>query len=322
MYISPMNNIQFKGTTKFLSCASNGQYKKVAENPFGTASFGDTRGLTDFVKKYSYPYAFVEETVGKVHDNATYRVYVAEPKEIVTDKIKQNHDYIVYDLEPSFPDIRSSYFSSDKEALKKEFKVVQDYLKRLEAVGDKRNLEYLSHQQQMLDSCLHIYEEGEGLLNKKHQLESKINTTARLMLNAKDNLVKYQAELQKLQKKLEFNEFDLQRKQRRLSGYQNKQFKLFSKESCQTEEVKLNQTNIDRYIKIIDLIKERIKIQKARMEYLENYISTTPSQIEFYEAELRRLKQSLLATIKEAMPSFNKLCDFYLQNGIKIAKRV
>ena len=88
MLILPTNNTQFKGTTKYLSCDSAGQHKRISECPYGTAVFGETKGLTDLIKKFAYPYANIEETIGNLHENRTNRVYYADPNEVIGDSIK------------------------------------------------------------------------------------------------------------------------------------------------------------------------------------------------------------------------------------------
>lgn len=83
MNIKQINSTNFNGTTKFLSCNSDGKRKRIAEYLYGSSSFGDTRGLTDLVQRWTYPYAYVEETIGKYHNDKTFKVYIADPNEIV-----------------------------------------------------------------------------------------------------------------------------------------------------------------------------------------------------------------------------------------------
>ena len=47
--LSP-NSLSFYGKTRFMSCNSDGKAKRISDCPFGTAYFGETKGLSEFVK--------------------------------------------------------------------------------------------------------------------------------------------------------------------------------------------------------------------------------------------------------------------------------
>ena len=176
MQIAGINNLNFKGRTKFLSCDGNGNYKKIAEYQYGSKYFGETTGLKDFVLKHSYPFADVEQTIGKDHNDATYKVYIADPKENVSKSVKLSHDYIVYDLEPSFPDIRKKYYSLEQGNLEKEFQTALDYYTRLENTAKQRTDEELAKSKQaLIINCKEILSEGADLRAERKDLISKIN---------------------------------------------------------------------------------------------------------------------------------------------------
>lgn len=313
MYISQVNNIQFKGITKFLSCNSEGKQRRLSEYPFGTASFGETRGLSDFIKKHSYPNASIEETIGKLHDNPTHRVYVADPNEIVDDLIKISHDYIVYDCEPVFPDLGRTYFDSP-DSLEKGFRDVKSYFERLEHSGS-RNKNYNIDQRMLrfADFCLRIIDENKDLIEQKASLERKISARKELVKRTEESVTLYKQELERKKRILENHNKKLGIKTDRLNSLINKSNK--QKDSFELKE------KIEKYQKDIEKIKSKIKAYEASIEEMENYLAEAPRKTEQCMSELLYFMQELKAVKNALMPSYKKLCNLYAKQGIKVNLR-
>lgn len=325
MYSASIHNVNFYGKTRYLSCNSEGKAKRVSDCPFGTAYFGETRGLNEFVKRHSYPYAKVEQTIGKLHEDKTYKIYVAEPKEYVNDLIKQNHDYIVYDIEPNFPDIRL-YFDTEQEDLKKGFQVVKDYFKRLETSTSSKNdidiLNISKLKQKVADIGEKIFDEGENLRTQKYNLEHKLNARYLRLREIGENLPLYKKELEVRHSRLVNQEKLLEVKERGLYNCISRKSILEKKINKKPEEIAKVNAQIEKYKEAICSIQSKIDFHKKRIEFLKQYIEEAPEKICKFEQEAVALKQKIVDIKKALIPNFRKLKNLYTTNGIKIIKRI
>ena len=325
MYSTSTNAISFYGKTKFLSCNSDGKARTVSDYPFGTAYFGETKGLSDFVKKHSYPAAIIEETVGKLHDNKTYKIYVTDPKEIVNDLIKFDHDYVVYDTEPNFPDIKL-YFETKQEDISKGLKNVSEYYRRLEnssmSSGDIDAVNLSKEMQNVANMCFKIFDEGADLRIKRSDLELKIVSKSKILKIIEENLPKYRKELVRKKQVLARRERELPIKEKNICRLKDRRDALSRKVVKNQNSIDEVNSNIQRYEKYVLEIKNRIEKCKARIKYLEQYIESSPERILNIKADINRCQKEIF-DIKEALiPNLTKLKEFYTVNGIKIIKHI
>lgn len=323
MYCSSVDNNAFYGKTKFLSCNSEGKNRRISDCPFGTAYFGETRGLINFVKKHSFPHADIEETIGTVHDKPTYRIYFADPKEIVSDTIKQKHDYIVYDIEPSFPDIRL-YFDTDKDEIKKGFEIVKDYYKRLEnsANGNFDILNNSRLKQKIADICSQIFDEGNSLRTTLQDLQSKLKVKTEHIKLMENNISLFTKELNLREIRLPNQEKMLDAKKRSFENYLKRRNALKEKFKRTPEEYAIINKQIEKYNMEISKIKAKINKHKTRIEYIKTYLKQVPDKIELYRNEINRINIKIADLKIALLPVLKKLQDVYTINGIKIIKHI
>ena len=325
MDFTAIENISFKGKTRYLSCNSEGKARTVSDCPFGTSSFGETRGLSEFVKKHSYPTANIEETIGKTHYNRTYRIYVTDPTEVVNDTIKQNHDYIVYDVEPEFPEVRV-FMDIEQERINKGFRNMHEYYQRLENDGLNRGNSHIVNlskiKQRITSLCSKMVDESSDLRAEKLEAQNKLRAKQKRIQEIEANIPEYQKDLEIKQNKLTMAEQTLQKKEQVLSNWQYKQRLLKDKQKKNPDEINKVNYYTERNQIIVSNIKSRIEHYKSRIEFIENYISKAPSKIEFFLGEIKNLQRRIADINKLMLPHLKKLQEFYTVNGIKIIKRV
>jgi predicted nucleic acid-binding Zn-ribbon protein len=328
MYVAPTQSIQFKGFTRFLSCNSEGKSRRLSDCPFGTSSFGETRGLTALVKKFSYPNASVEETIGNLHENRTYRVYVAEPNEIVSDMIKLQHDYIVYDYEPEYPDIRENFYAESDN--KKGFETMKGYLKRLEAAEIKNApdskmvkgiLQTLQRKLVVAEECSKIYDEGGVLREQKADYERKIQARRDRIAEIEEALPKYKRVLERHRTTVKNHQDSLAKRETTLRMLEKKKASFLSK-GKNVEDMKDLNKRIEYTEQRINGIKNHLERLKKRTDYLEDFIKKAPERLELYRQEISVFTQKLSEITNAVEPYIRRLCEVYAQNGIKIIKRM
>ena len=83
----------------------------------------------------------IQNTVGKFRKNPSGKIYYADPLEVVSDKIRENVDFVVYDDEPKFPDINNDisklYFYNPERDYYDEIDKFRQYFYRLEMSESK-----------------------------------------------------------------------------------------------------------------------------------------------------------------------------------------
>ena len=321
MQITGVKNLNFNGRTKFLSCDSEGNHKKIAECLYGSRYFGDTRGMSDFIQKHSYPYADVEETIGKHHNDTTYKVYIADPNEVVAKSIKRSHDYIVYDNEPEFPDIRKKYYSPNYGNLDKEFQYICDYFNRMENSSVKP-LEDVNARikQQLAIDCKKIFDESAELREEKEKLQEKIRIKTEKIKAIIGNVADYKKSLAVKMSTLPRYKNSLLAKERKLSNLENKSIKLKDKVNVSAERLELVNENINSLKECIEVLKIKVKNYESKMNYWENIIENAPKQISEREEEIKTMSKRIFEIDNLISSNFEKLCSFYKANGIKIIK--
>jgi predicted RNase H-like nuclease (RuvC/YqgF family) len=314
VYIAPANFVKFNGKTRFLSCNSEGKAKTVSDCPFGTANFGETRGLADFVKKHSYSGASVEETVGKFHDNRTYKIYIADPREVVDDVIKKSHDYVVYDNEPKFPNI-VEFFDSEQKIVQRGLKEIQDYFNRLFAKvpASARGMSSAEVRRKVAEKCAKIYDAAAEHIENKQNLESRIRSCYRFISDIELNVPLFKKELVKKESCLNNHMLNLQKKEKSLVMYKQKYDSCMNKSGTSHAEIEKIKEKIEHTEESIQKISKKIEVYSKRIEYLRRYIEEAPAKIAYHKENIPILEQKLLKAKELLQPIFNRLSLLYLK---------
>lgn len=323
MYVNQINKTQFKGTTKFLCCNSEGKSRRISEYPYGRAYFGDTRGLSALVKKQSIPTAVVEETIGNLHNNVTYRVYITDPNETVVDSMtKLQHDYIVYDREPIFPNIYENFYS---ENLSEDFKNLQEYFKRLASFQSKNekqifNKAEITKKTELAQKCSQIYEECADLRTRKKMLEQKILANQQHIKFIEQNLPEYEKELERKNTILINNQKRLSQRENTLDRLDYKKYVLSRKRKMSLVDISKIDAALDKCADFIEKMTKNMEKLSKRINFLKKYIDNAPDNIKTYQEEIIKMLKEIEEIKMLIKPNFEKLSEFYLRNGIKIVK--
>ena len=144
--------------------------------------------LTRFPEWHSTSYT--ETTLGSYHADKKNRVYFADPLEPITDKIKESADKIVYEAEPSYPDVNKevsrNYFGTERKNYKDVFEDIRMYHYRKE-MGGFADVNEAKYQQWQAAECVRLYDKGGHLRYVKERAEDAIKTqTAYNEANAED----------------------------------------------------------------------------------------------------------------------------------------
>jgi len=321
MLLSTIDNVKFKGVTKYLSCDSAGRYKRISECPFGTTYFGETKGLTDLIKRFSYPYANIEETIGKLHENRTNKVYYADPNEIVRDSIKLTHDYIVHDVEPSFPNIIEDYFGEGRKEVNKRFKELINYYARLQSTELKQNKPmYKSTKQILTEMCVKIYGESSELRKTEDALYATIQNNTKEIQKIEQIIPRYENELNKKRISLSKHQNNLAIEEDKLNKWKYKRNSLKENPNRTKNEVETIKQNIKSLTESVENIKCKITANNIKINSLENHLTEAYKKIIEYKDEIENSKNMLEQTKKALLPNYEKLCKIYKQYGIKFTK--
>ena len=308
MYVNPVQNVQFKGTTKYLTCDDGGRYKRVSSYSYGSASFGDTRGLSEFVQRHTLPFAKVEEAIGNLHENATYKIYVTDPYEIVNDSIKRQYDYIVYDVEPNIPNLKKYYLESDKEVLKDEIKNILAYFKRLTALNyEQMQNSVMEKKRNYALNCLGMFEDVFSQIEQLCELEGKINQKKESLESTKLYVPLYEHEIMKKQSTIQNHETKLGGKLKRYAIWLNRRNHLYQNSNRTSQDVEDVEKNIKMYETEIAKLNTKISKLKKRVEYLEQYIANAPEQIQKYQSEIKVMESLLKVKETVMLPLLDKL---------------
>lgn len=143
-----------------------------------TTDYNINRGKED-LKRNSYwqKNSSIEEALGTYHNNKTGKVYFADPMEYVSDRIKDSVDYIVYDNEPSYPDVnkevRENYLGRLRKDFKKDFEEIRNYYYRRE-MGGFANVDEAKYQQAQAAHCGALYDKAGDLRYRKEICEDEL----------------------------------------------------------------------------------------------------------------------------------------------------
>ena len=117
---------QISGTGSWYYCITDSSYKQAA------------RYAID-----KHPYLQKNSSIEATENNyKTNRIYFADPEEVVNTQTKKDHDFIVYDNRPNYPNlngVRENYFNTNRNAQNygETFKNIAEYYYRLEMADRK-----------------------------------------------------------------------------------------------------------------------------------------------------------------------------------------
>ena len=158
MKISPINSNLSKPSF-------NGRYVDIKYNV-------DIKNLSGWHKN-----SYLENTLGSYHFDRKNKVYFASPMEPISDNIKEAADAVVYDNEPSYPDVNKevsrNYFGTERKNYKDDFEEIRQYYYRRE-MGGFASVAEAKYQQWQAAECARLYDKGGHLRYVKEQTEDKI----------------------------------------------------------------------------------------------------------------------------------------------------
>ena len=271
--------------------------------------------------KYFHPNSSIEENIGKYHSAKTGKVYFADPMEPVSESIKNEADYIVYDNEPAYPDVNEevskNYFGTDRINYRNQYENIRDYFYRREQGGwaDKAEAQY---QQWQAAECIRIYDKAGDLRFQKETLEDEV-TTAKKKINQAENSIDLTKTL------IAEKEAELQKAENLIPALETKEnaYKAFKAEVDKDNGLNNNAEQDFAAVGLAgvtamlasnkDLIQElRTKIQnlKFRLGTLDGNIAGYNNVIETNTPKIKDVKAKLI-------PLFDELKHFYQKQGIK-----
>ena len=142
-----------------------------------TLSYDNIRKMPEY-----HPSSTIETTIGWNHKIPRERVYFAEPMEPVSEALKRNVDYVVYDNEPKYPeleDIRKNYLEHNRTNYREKFEEIREYFYRRE-MGGFANVEEAKDGQRKAAECTGFYDRAGDLRYKKETTEDEILKLKRL----------------------------------------------------------------------------------------------------------------------------------------------
>ena len=300
------------------SNSNNASFKGVTES--GKYNDWTLRNSSNWHKNSS-----VDRTLGSYHANPTYKAYFADPMEKVSDFIKENVDYVVYDNEPSYPDVNKevsqNYFGTQRKNYKEDFEEIRQYYYRREMGGhaDKAEAQY---QQWQAAECVRLYDKAGDLRYKKETTEDEIKALEREIKYATESdLPRSKGALvteRQLEKTLN-NNLDTYNKKDAKYGELKKIIEEGAKVSSEEEKTFVN-AQINNLKRNIASTQKELKDCQARIKKLESYIQGFPAWLEKMNQKIKT-KQSAIEGFKaKLIPLFDELKNFYAKQGIKVIK--
>ncbi len=266
----------------------------------------------------------VEKTLGSFRSIANGKAYFADPMEKVNDVIKESVDYIVYDNEPSYPDVNSevskNYFGTLRKDFKQDFEEIRKYYYRRE-MGGFANKTEAQYQQWQAAECVKLYDKGGDLRYKKEQAEDEITNLQKQIESETKNLTDVKAKLAenlKQKENLDRKMYYMYQKNTMYKSLQtlvdnpmnlDEEEKTFIKSQAKKvkKEIKEYRAEAEKYCK------EIIKAQK--------YIIGFPAMIKNLNEQISN-KTKMIEEIKaKLIPLFDELKNFYAKQGIKVIKK-
>ena len=352
MKILPINNNQqlFKGYSKYIYLGNNDRKSLLFD--YHRLYFDDEKSLSEVIhnSKIPIPEPSVQKTLGSFHAKEQGTVYFADPYEVVGEDIKSLHDYIVYDCEPSYPDVNKevsrNYFGTEHKNYGEEFQDIHDYYKRAEIADwktlneikndpempfDKKRekvgyyehrIDVSKYQEYQAVKCKEIYCEGDSLRNEKEWLEYKNETLEKDINDIKARVENNKTEIANEEKlNIERRRYietlnERVKKYEDLKAYTDACIDTAADEKQQLEEL-LSKRN-QEYNQLVTLLAEsEIKIKKLIKENKE-----APDIIKGLRDNITKNSDMIEKIKGKLIPLFDKLKEYYITQGIKVIKKI
>ena len=263
----------------------------------------------------------VEENLGKYHSNKTGKIYFADPMEPVSNELKHEADYIVYDNEPAYPDVNNeiskNYFGTERVNYREQFENIRDYFYRREQAGwaDKAEAQY---QQWQAAECINLYDKAGDLRYQKETLEDevsnandKIKQTENSISLTKDLITEKEAVLKSIEQKIP----DLEAKE---NAYKTFKSEIDKDNGLNTEAEKdFVAIGLASVTAILANNKELLASLQGKIENLKIRLGRLEGNLAGYENVVKTNTPKIEEVKAKLIPLFDELKHFYQRQGIK-----
>ena len=339
----------FKGYKKYLI---ENQYGEMVLQDKKPKYISEVQDQSEFLLKGAYPNSSVERTLDTFHSKPTGVVYYADPLEGISDKLREQVDYVVYDNEPKYPDVNGevseNYFGTKRVDYGKKFAEIRDYYYRLEMADSreaekyKRNIlagidvdkskekmDYYNdriakskYQQWQAAECINLYTKGNYLRMHKERMEDTVQAFENDIKWYQSELPKKKALLKESREQLANEKSILNMLELKKKAYNKAQI-LNAYIALDSQEAKNYAQENDSVERFMERAEKEIKEQESAVKELEttiswckNYIINLPGRI----AEIRRKIKDTNFNIEQAkkglIPVFDELKNFYAKQKI------
>ena len=340
----------FQGHTKYFGVD---RYGDVELKLYKTSIPNLSQDESELVLSYAYPNSTVEKTLDTFHSKPTGAVYYADPLESISDKLREQVDYVVYDNEPEYPkvngEVSENYFGTKRINYGKKYGEIRDYYYRLEMAdareaekykrnilagidveNSKEKMDYYNdriakskYQQWQAAECINIYEKGNSLRAKKESLEDSIRYFENEIQRNEEELPKKKAALKEASEKSAeeqavYDLLELKRKYVNKAVALNKRLAEKNPASQAVYQEELENINNMLYALKNDEGKQRVAILslKEKIENCKKFISSFPRRIATLRKKIKANETQIEEVKAKLIPIFDELKNFYAKQKI------
>ncbi len=348
-YVSD-NTTAFKGYKRYLDRNYAGDIVLQDHKP---SQLDITQDQSEMLLKKAYPNSTVERTLDSFHSKPTGVVYYADPLEGISDKLREQVDYVVYDNEPKYPkvngEVSENYFGKQRVDYGEKFADIRDYYYRLEMVdtkeaekykrnilagidteNSKEKLDYYNdriakskYQQWQAAECINLYKKGNGLRSQKEGLEDSIQYIQNEIKMNEEELPKRKAMLKETSEKITkeqaiYDLLEAKDKFYRKSITANK--KLIEQNSAQANNYWSEISAIESIL--VNLSREGVSKNtliwslKAKAQECKEFIATFPRRIANMKKQIKANEVQIEQVKANLIPVFDELKNFYAKQKI------
>lgn len=302
MKVSPINNVMMNSKLSF-----KGQYEPAnAEN------------LKE--SKLWHKNSSIDKTLNSYHSDVKGMAYYAAPMEYVPDSIKENVDFVVYDNEPSYPDLKEfeeNYLGNKRKNLREDIEEIREYYYRRE-MGGHANVDEAKYQQWQAAECQGYYDKAGDARYRKELLEDEIDILHKNVETKNSQLVNNKAKLnseRQLKKSISETISELTNKE---NAYGQLKTTLDASSEQNAEENAFVNSKIQALQKKLET--ENLKLQKCleRIARIKQAIAELPERInELTDLITKKTAQRERIISFELKPHLEALKNFYTKQNIK-----
>jgi hypothetical protein len=251
------------------------------------------------------------------------KAYYAEPLEPVSQIIKDSVDYIIYDNEPSYPDVNKevskNFFSNEYTDYHSQFDEIREYYYRRE-MGGYADIADAKYQQWQAAECVKLYDKSHDLRDQKRHLENECIKFEQYKaeLNAEKSWTLNSLK-EAMETKSDFSRsMDiLVRRSEALTNMQKLDTLDGNTTAVQESKEKINVINklINELNESINSSKKAIQERKQALKDICDEIRSTNKEIASTNVKIDEIKAKLI-------PLFDELKNFYAKQGIKVIKNL